>query len=267
MKFRFNFYHFIPILLTVIFTTVLLCSPQKERKVKMPGWDLVYETNDNYQQSDFLNWVKNGKNKVEKYFNKKYPKFFSVRIFPDRTSLTNFWRKLWNMPDFKPACWMVASGRASGMAILSPRVWKTEACEHDPEDKKIIQALITHELTHVFHGQVNKNKTFDGMENVGWFVEGVAVLVSDQIRLKHAGRATEAVKTKKTPTALKNAWSGPYRYSNCGTIVYYIEQKFGRKKITEFLEFTAPKEFYKALNLSEEQILQNWKSFVLEKEL
>jgi hypothetical protein len=47
---------------------------------------------------------------------------------------------------------MVASGIANTLTILTPRVWKTEAAEHDPDDRDRFRELVAHELVHVFHG-------------------------------------------------------------------------------------------------------------------
>ena len=59
----------------------------------------------------------------------------------------------WNLPDFQSECWMIGSGMAHRLDFLSPRVWKTQACEHDPDDEVEIRQLLTHELVHVYHCQ------------------------------------------------------------------------------------------------------------------
>ena len=55
--------------------------------------------------------------------------------------------------------------------------------------EKRVQALIAHELVHVYHGQRSPRPDFHGMDDVGWFVEGLAVLASGQLELHHRGRA------------------------------------------------------------------------------
>src|SRR6516165_2607432 len=85
---------------------------------------------------------------------------------------------------------MVASGVADRMVILSPRVWKTQAAEHDPADAEHLRDLIAHELVHVYHGQHNPRPDFDGMDDSGWFVEGLAVYVSGQLERSHRGQGS-----------------------------------------------------------------------------
>ncbi|WP_181394611.1 hypothetical protein, partial [Staphylococcus pseudintermedius] len=78
-------------------------------------------------------------------------------------------------------CWMVASGVADGVRMLSPRAWKTEACEHDAGDARHVEQLLAHELVHVFHGQHNPSPAFLAVTGIVWFVEGLATLASGQL--------------------------------------------------------------------------------------
>ena len=71
---------------------------------------------------------------AERFFGSPFPRPFTVRVFPNRASLTAHWSKSWGVSDLKPECWMIASGVANELALLSPRAWPAEACEHDPAD-------------------------------------------------------------------------------------------------------------------------------------
>jgi hypothetical protein len=122
-----------------------------------------------------------GAREAERFFSEPFSRPFDLRVFPDRPSLTAFWRRAWNAPEFEPQCWMVASGTAGTLAVLSPGAWKAEACEHDPRDRAATQKLLTHEIVHVYHGQRSPDPEFQDSEEVGWFVEGLAVLVSGQL--------------------------------------------------------------------------------------
>jgi len=74
--------------------------------------------------------VDNGMHSVKHFFGSPYIKAFNIFIHPNRSSLDSAWQKDWNMPDFKSECWMVASGIATKLDMISPKTWDKEACEH-----------------------------------------------------------------------------------------------------------------------------------------
>src|SRR5262245_17071871 len=81
--------------------------------------------------------------KVERFFGQRFKKAFEVEVVPGRAAFDEYFRKRWKIP--KTEAWMVASGVADRMVILSPRVRKTQAAEHDPADAEHIRDLIAHE--------------------------------------------------------------------------------------------------------------------------
>ena len=78
-------------------------------------------------------------------------------------------------------------GVADRFELLSPAVWKSQACEHDGRDLQHVQDIVTHELTHVFHGQHNPTRDFTGMDGeartnqgmlgVAWIGNGESLFV------------------------------------------------------------------------------------------
>jgi len=199
---------------------------------------------------------------VEMFFGGRFPTAFEVTIYPDRASLDAYWREAWSMPGFSSQCWMVASGTADGLRLLSPRAWAAEACEHDAGDDTRMQALITHEITHVFHAQQLPNRTFDGMDDVGWFVEGLATYVSGQLDLGYLASASEAIAEDKAPVTLSTAWSGKYRYGVCGSIVRIIDLRLGRSGLMEMLPLRTEDELLGKIGLSEGELLAAWRTTV-----
>jgi Peptidase of plants and bacteria len=159
---------------------------------------------------------------------------------------------------------MVAAGVADRLLILSPRVWKTEAVEHDPADAAHVREVVAHELVHVFHGQQNPIGDFEGMDDLGWFVEGLATYVSGQLSHEHRGAAAEAIQAGKGPVRLADAWSGRYRYGVCGSMVEFVDQRWGRETIANLLAVTKPEIALKLLGVTEAQFLEDWQKFVLE---
>src|SRR5262249_41774892 len=155
-----------------------------------------------------------GRKRVEDFFHQPFRRPFQVEAFPNRDAFNEYFKKRWRMP--KTERWMVASGVGDKLTILTPRVWRTEASEHDPADKTHFQELIAHELVHVYHGQRNPTKDFEGMDELGWFVEGLAVYVSGQLEHSHQSSARTAIAEGRAPTNLAKAWSGKHRYGVCG---------------------------------------------------
>ena len=112
-------------------------------------------------------YLGHGLKSVQGFFGRPFPKPFTVRVFPSRTVMTAYWRAEWGIPDLETECWMVASGTGPTLSLLSPRVWKADACEHDATDTVRTQMLITHEMVHTFHGQFNPRPEFDGLDSIG----------------------------------------------------------------------------------------------------
>lgn len=232
------------------------------KKNDREGVIFEYTDADRDQMAAIEKIVTRGRQTIKRFFGRPFPQPFVVRIYPDRASLTQFWRKDWKIPNLQPESWMVASGTSRTLSILSPRVWATQATEHDPKDKKQTEHLIIHELVHVFHAQSNPRPDFEGMDDIGWFVEGLAVYVSGQLEDQHLASAREAVETGKTPRELKTAWSGKYRYGVSGSLVRYIAAKYGRKKIIDMLAATSEKQIMDTIGLTEKELLANWQRAV-----
>ena len=202
-------------------------------------------------------YIEQGQQKVERFFSQPFKQAFEVEVFPDRAAFDQYFHKRWKFP--KTEAWMVASGVADRMVILSPRVWKTQAAEHDPADAEHLRELIAHELVHVYHGQHNPRPDFDGMDDSGWFVEGLAVYVSGQLERSHRTAARDALKAGKAPTRLADAWSGRYRYGVSGSMVEFVDQRYGREVVKKLLPVVSNEEALKLLNTTEGEFLEAWK--------
>jgi hypothetical protein len=206
--------------------------------------------------------VRSGMKKTAKFFGIPYQRPFRVFIFSDRVRLDAFWRARWKQPSFRSKCWMVASGSEDTLAILSPKAWQRDACDHDPEGEGHIQRLVTHELVHVHHDQLNPANGFEGFEPIGWFVEGLATFVSGQLDDGHRASPLEAIKLQKEPKSLANAWSGKYRYGVCGSIVKFLEHRGGRSLLKRLIRKTTAAGVYGAIGLDDQQLLGEWRSWL-----
>jgi hypothetical protein len=208
-------------------------------------------------------YLEQGEQKVEKFFGQPFQRPFEVEVVPDRAAFDAYFRTRWKVP--KTAAWMVASGVADRLVILSPRVWKSQAAEHDPADAEHIRDLIAHEMVHVYHGQHNLRPDFEGMDDSGWLIEGLAVYVSGQLERSHRTAARDALKAGKAPTRLADAWSGRYRYGVSGSMVEYVDKRYGREVIKKLLAVGSNEEALKLLGLAEREFLEVWKARVVGK--
>ena len=201
-----------------------------------------------------------GHERVEHFFGRAFAKPFAVEVFPDRAAFDAYFKMRWGMPATES--WMVATGVADKLAILSPRVWKTQAQEHDPGDATHVRDIVAHELVHVFHGQQNPRPEFDGMDDCGWFVEGLAVYVSGQLERSFPTAAADAIKAGKAPARLADAWSGRYRYGVSGSMVAFVDKKYGRPVLDKMLAVTTNAEALALMKTTEADFLAAWKASV-----
>jgi len=190
-----------------------------------------------------------------------FPDTVSVQIFAHREGFTVALREAWGIPE--TACWMVGAADDHSLFLLSPGVWEAEACEHDPEDEEHRRLLVTHEAVHVFHGQVNPSDDVGLLEELGWFIEGLATYISGQLEGAHAGRAAKAFAVDEGPRELSEAWSGPYRYGVAGSLVAYVDDRWGRETLRAALEVTTQHELLTLLGTTEADLLADWERWVL----
>lgn len=200
--------------------------------------------------------LQKGQQRIEQFFGKGFPKSFSVEVFPSRERFDKYFQGRWKLP--KTQSWMVASGVGDALTILSRDVWKTQASEHNPRDDEHYRELIAHEMVHVYHGQLNPTGDFDGMDDLGWLVEGMAVYASGQLDRSHRQAAVEAIRLGKAPASLATAWSGKYRYGVCGSLVRYVDQTWGRDKLLQLLKVTRSEDAMQLLGTTEAALLEGW---------
>jgi hypothetical protein len=204
-------------------------------------------------------FVAEGRSRIKDFFGAPIPKPFTVRLSPSRNAFTEFFKKKWGITESQ--CWWVAAGVADTFIMLSPRVWAKEACEHDAHDADHVKGIVMHELVHVFHAQ--HNAKVEELEEIGWFVEGLAAYASGQLEGRHKGAARKAIETNAAPKKLAKAWSGPHRYGVSGSLVQYIDVTYGREMILKMLPVASQTDLLNMIKLTEPQLLDAWRKFVL----
>jgi hypothetical protein len=232
----------------------LLAGPAKQL------WTITSSEPDREQAAVLDSCLRSSQRRIEDFFGHPFEKSFNVEVFGDRSEFDAYFKQRWQLPKTEP--WMVALGVADKLAILTPRVWRKQAVEHDPRDSTHFQELVAHELVHVYHGQHNPSGDFEGMDGLGWFVEGLAVYVSGQLEHGHKDAARNAIVKGKAPTQLAKAWSGTYRYGVSGSMVRFIDKRYGRSTLWQLLPETKPERLLEHLKLSEKDFLRAWRDFV-----
>ncbi len=230
---------------------------------KHNGYVLIYTNSDQKNKKEYIELVDNGTKFVKEFFGETFKKEFKVFVQPDRAALDTTWQKDFKMPEFRSECWMVASGVANKLDLLSPTVWQKEACEHIYSEKQKTQQLIIHELVHVFHGQQNVSPDFSNVDNIDWFVEGVATYASGQLDSVRTSQVKKALTENKIPNTLDKFWSGKLKYGLSGSVIKYIDVTYGRKKLISLLKYNKKEQILSQISCSEIELLEKWKEFIL----
>ncbi len=229
-------------------------------KKENEAFTMYYSVVDEKIINEMEEMVKAGMKEVKTFFKKDYKQKIAVYVYPHRRHLDIQWQILFRDTSFHSQCWMVASGVAARLDIVSPSTWTKENCEHNGENKKEVQEIVTHELTHVFHGQYNAQPEFEGMDAMGWLVEGLAVHVSGQLTPQRIEGVKKLMNENKEPKKLENIWSGKNKYGSAGSLVRFIDKIYGRQKLYGLLAFSDSAEALNYLGISEEKLLQEWKN-------
>jgi hypothetical protein len=224
------------------------------------GFNINYTVSDKQNSKEYLRLINTGKETVQSFFEGSYKNDFDVFVHPNRSSLDSTWQKDWKMPEFKSECWMVASGVATRLDMISPVLWVSEACEHDYSNVVKTQQLITHELVHVYHGQLNPSPDFSNVTGIDWFVEGLATYASGQCDSVRIREVKKAIKENNVPLSLDKFWTGKLKYGLSGSMVMFIDKKYGRAKLTEILRIDNFPEILLSLNTNEAELIDNWRS-------
>jgi hypothetical protein len=226
------------------------------------SYKLFYTSVDRKNIKEYSKLIENGIISVKEFFNSTFDKEFDVVIHPNRNSLDSSCQHDWNMPEFKSECWMVASGVATRLDMISPKMWDKEACEHIYKEKQRTQNLVSHELVHVFHGQLNRSPDFSNTEGIDWFIEGLATYASGQLDSLRINEIKQAISENKIPTKSDDFWKGKLRYGLSGSLVMFIDKKYGRASLIELLPFNKKSELFSNLNTTEPELLDGWKRYI-----
>lgn len=226
------------------------------------GYRLEYVAADRAVAQSLVPMIERGRRTAEQFFGTTYPSSFVARVFPDRASLTARWRVVWNQPTLQTECWMIAGGWATEFDILSPSVWRTEACAHDGSNSSHVANVVAHELVHVLHGQ--RNSAFLSLAaTTPWIVEGMAAFASGQWAADHAGSVRATVSGGFAPETFAALWTSPVNYALAGSVFSYVNQRFGVDAVRRLLTVRTEAELLTTLSTDATTLLREWRAWVL----
>lgn len=228
------------------------------------GVSVEFRTDDAALSSAILDRAVYGKSAVEAFFGRPLQTPFVARIYPDRESLSSYWRSEWNQPNLQVQCWMIASANRDMLVVLSPRVWATQACGHDAASSSYVRAVVTHEIVHILHRRANPSATFVGQHDLWWFVEGAAVYASGQYDEATKARVRSLLANGYSPQTPQAAFEGSGGYDAAGSMAHYIDDRFGRATLSLILEAVTEADLFARLGTPRNEFLQNWREYVLQ---
>jgi hypothetical protein len=117
-------------------------------------------------------------------------------------------------------------------------------------------------LVHVYHGQQNASPDFSDVSGMDWFVEGLAVYVSGQCDSTRITQVKKAISENQVPETLEDFWTGNLRYGLSGTVVMYLDKKFGREKLISLLKYNHIGKLLVSLGTDESEIMDGWEKYM-----
>lgn len=225
-----------------------------------PGFTLATAEQDRALIPELLAWGSSGRADVEAFFGRSFRSHFVVRVFPDRASLVAYWVGVWHAPSLDDGCGAVAAARGREITYLSPAAWPTDACGLDAGSNQGA-VILTHELVHVLHEHWNP-RLGEVAHAIPWFVEGLAVYASGQLRRDYAGRVKAAVVTGQAPTSLEDFWMDSLRYGLAGSMVAYLDIRLGRRGLDRLLTALTLTDILTAVGGSKADLLVGWRTYV-----
>jgi hypothetical protein len=69
-----------------------------------------------------------------------------------------------------------------------------------------------------------------------------------------------AIATGQTPAELSKIWTGPHRYGFAGSLVAYVDTRWGRATTVRLLKVRSTAEALNILGTNEKALLEGWRA-------
>lgn len=202
-----------------------------------------------------------GRENAVRFFGSPLAGELRIGVFPDRAALNAHWRRIWGNAAFQSECWMIASGDASGVTLLSPGAWARDSCGHDGQDALRRSRITFHEVVHVHHAQHNPAWGFTAT-GLGWLMEGLAVYASGQLDDEARSNVRAEALAGRGPTRLLEVLPAGYNWA--GSLVASIDRRYGRGALLDLLDETHEAAVLQRLATSEAELLAGWRTDLLD---
>ena len=247
--------------LSALLCSTPLCQTTAEAAAK-PDLDFHAPASDPYA-SAIREDVNTSVRQIQSFFGAPFPDPIHFQLVDDRADFDAAVKKFGLSPT---QCWMVGVGAAGLMVVLSPEGWKKQACEHHPRDVEATRQLVKHEMIHVYHGQFNPTRDFTGIDDLDWFLEGLAGYGSGQLTQDRLEHMQAVVAVGQIPDALSKMWAGSNRYGFAGSLVRYVDQTWGRPVLVRLLQVGSSTEGLAILGTDEKALLVGWRASLTNQE-
>jgi hypothetical protein len=204
--------------------------------------------------------IRNGERLATTFFAGASMQPYTIEIYPDRAGLIAHWRVVREFSWPQSPCWLIASAWATELDLLSPRVWSRDACGHDGNDTTHIRNVLAHEVVHVIHGQLGQHATLSTMLSAQWLTEGLAVYITGVLETEYAGVVQARLAAGFAPSTLAEVWNEPANYPLSGSIVRYIDRRYGRTVLRDLLSARSTTEVLTRLGVGEAELLTAWRA-------
>jgi hypothetical protein len=120
--------------------------------------------------------------------------------------------------------------------------------------------VLAHEVVHVLHGQLGQHANINSLLTAQWFTEGLAVYVSGMLDVDYAGVLQARLDAGFAPRTLVEVWNDGANYPLSGSIVKYIDRRYGRTALRNLLSARSTTAILTTLGVGEAELLAAWRS-------
>jgi hypothetical protein len=102
---------------------------------------------------------------------------------------------------------------------------------------------------------------FSEVTGIDWFVEGLATYASGQLDSARIKQVKDAIASNKVPGSLDKFWTGRLKYGLSGSIVEFIDKKYGRKTLVKLMQCPGLQQLLTSLHVTEKTLLNDWQQY------
>ena len=227
--------------------------------VRDAGVTIEYAAADAQWAAQLLSDAKAGRALITQFFSLDTLADIRVQVYPDRSTMEPAWRTIFNAPNMKFQCWMIANASRQLVVMLSPRVWAAQTCGHSATDARYVARMVTHELVHMLHRRVLSDASVNGFGGNWWWIEGLAVYASGQFDAGMAAHARQGL-SQSPPASLATMMETNFGYAFAGSVVAYIDRTRGRSPMIALTFAPTADALFSMLGVSSGELFEAWHS-------